>query len=241
MSLTLITPPTVEPLSVSDARDRLNLAVSDVSDTALTAFIKSARQKLERRYGVAMINQTWRLTLDRFPGWGQYPYPQDVGFYPSMHRDGRPDYGNRLQRFEIQINMAPIAPDGIQSVKYNDTDGSSQSMDPSLYSLVPGDLRSSLVLADQQTWPSTAFIAGAVQIQFVAGFGADDINVPESLKSAITLLVSHMRSLTTQNLFLSGDTVDGVGSKSYVVGGNAGAAIDAAVSSLMQDYVRPSL
>jgi hypothetical protein len=50
-----------------------------------------------------------------------------------------------------------------------------------------------------------------------------------------------MVSLTAGNLFVSSETEDGIGSTTYVVGGNAGAAIDAAVSSLLQDYVRPSL
>lgn len=243
MPLTLVTPPTVEPLSVGDVRDRLGIASTDLSDPAVTALIKAARQKLEKQYGVAMINQTWSLVIDRFPGYGCSPNPQETGFYPSDYYDSRiqPDYGTRLSQYEIPINMTPLAADAIQSVGYTDTDGTSKTLGPSNYNLVRGDLRSNLVLTNQSSWPITAYVAGAVDIRFIAGFGAAGTDVPETLKSAMALLIAHLRSLTARNLFMSLDSVTGVGEKRYIVGTGSTDVIDAAVSSLMQDYVRPSL
>jgi hypothetical protein len=73
-------------------------------------------------------------------------------------------------------------------------------------------------------------------IEFVAGYGDNPEDVPEPIRSAIALQASALRSLTERNLFLSQDTVDGVGTKQYIVGGNAGAAIDTAVAALLSTY-----
>jgi hypothetical protein len=242
MPLLLVTPPTVEPLSVADVRDRLGYG-TDVSDTLITALIKSARQKLEKQYGVAMINQTWSLVLDRFPGCWANPRPQETGFYPVGYYDSRsyPNYGNRLNSFEIPINLTPLLANAIQSVTYLDADGTSQTFGSSNYALVRGDLRSNLVLTNQSSWPTTAYVAGAIDIRFIAGFGATAADVPETLKSAMTLLIAHLRALTAQNLFISLESEEGVGETRYIVGTGSTDVIDAAVSSLMQDYVRVSL
>jgi hypothetical protein len=241
MPLLLVTAPTVEPLSIADVRDRLSYG-SGVSDTLITTLIKSARQKLEKQYGIAMINQTWSLVLDRFPGYGNCPRPLETGFYPSSYGSCvQPDYGNRLNSFEIPINLTPLLAGAIQSVTYLDSDGASQTLDPAIYSLVRGDLTSKLVLTNTSSWPSTAYVAGAVNIQFVAGFGATASAVPDTLKSAMTLLIAHLRSLTSQNLFMSLESIPGVIEKRFIVGSGSQDVIDTAVSSLMQDYVRPSL
>lgn len=242
MPLTLVTPPAVEPMSVADARERLNIG-TEVSDTTITAFIKTARQKLEKQYGIAMVNQTWSLVLDRFPGCWPSPYPIETGFRQPEYSDSRwrPEYGNRLTNYEIKIDLAPLKSDAIQYVKYADTDGALQTLDPATYSLIPGDLRSSLVLANQASWPSTAFVAGAVQIQFNSGFGSDGSLVPDTLKTAMCLIIAHLRSLTAQNLFMSLENIPGVLERRFIVGSGAGSVLDAAISSLMQDYVRASL
>lgn len=242
MPLTLVTPPTVEPLTVAEARARLNIG-SEVSDATVTALIKTARQKLEKQYGIAMINQTWSLVLDRFPGCGPFPYPIETGFRQPEYFDSRwqPEYGNRLTNYEIKIDFAPLQSGAIQFVKYADTDGTAQTLDPVTYSLIPGDLRSSLVLANQAAWPSTAFVAGAVQVQFNAGFGSDGASVPDTLKTAMCLQVSHLRSLMAQNLFISLNNIPGVLEQRFIVSSGSSDVIDAAVSSLMQDYVRSSL
>lgn len=240
MPLVLVTGPTSEPLSLADARDRLNMG-TEISDTTVTALITAARQKLEKQYGLALINQTWNLVLDRFPGSGAWPYPQEVGFYgPEYYESNwRPSYGRRLQSFEIPIALAPVQ--SISSIGYTDTDGNPQTLDPSTYALIKGDLTSKVVLQNQEAWPSTAYAAGAVQIQFVAGFGAAATAVPQTIISAIALHVGHLRSLMAQNLFMSLDSIPGVREVRYVVGTGAADVIDVAVSALMSDYVRPSL
>lgn len=66
MSLKLITAPTTEPISLTEAKSQCHVDGTD-EDTLLTMFIVAARRAAEQRTGRALINQTWELALDE---WG---------------------------------------------------------------------------------------------------------------------------------------------------------------------------
>jgi uncharacterized phiE125 gp8 family phage protein len=66
MNLLLVTPPTVEPVSLETAK--LHLRVDGTADdTLITALIKSARETCEEISRRAFITQTWEMILDEFP------------------------------------------------------------------------------------------------------------------------------------------------------------------------------
>ncbi|QUS39553.1 hypothetical protein RPMA_12430 [Tardiphaga alba] len=205
MRLVLVTPPTVEPLSATEAKTRLGIG-SEISDATMDSFIKAARQKLDGPDGLlqrALNTQTWKLLLPGFPC------------------------------EPIMIPLPPLI--SISSVRYYDSSGVLQTIDPASYEVLQGQ-RPALATISNTSWPNTQHRFGAVEITFIAGYGPLATDVPEPIRSAIALLVSHMRSMSAQNLFLSEEQVDGIGSKKYVVGGNAGAAIDATVSALLFQY-----
>lgn len=69
MPLKLITAPAVEPVVLADARAALGLDEVDATlDANLTRRCTTARQWAEDFTGRALINQTWELVLDGFPG-----------------------------------------------------------------------------------------------------------------------------------------------------------------------------
>lgn len=77
MRLTLITPPAVDPVTLDEVKDHLRIT-QDFEDALLTDFIRTATQKLDGRYGLlgrCLINQTWRLSLDRFSREIVLPFP----------------------------------------------------------------------------------------------------------------------------------------------------------------------
>jgi len=131
----------------------------------------------------------------------------------------------------IRVPLPPLI--SVGSVKYYDLAGDLQTVDPADYRILAVG-RPEIVPSG--SWPSTAYRADAVEIVFTTGYGPAGSDVPEPIRSAVALMVSHLRSMSARNLFVSQDSVEGVGSKSYVVGGNAGAAIDAAVTSLLSTY-----
>lgn len=208
MRLTLIEAPGEEPLTAAEVKARLSIG-DELSDDIADALITAARQTIdgaEGWLGRALVTQTWRGNFDHFP---------------NCSIDGR-----------IEIPLPPLQ--SIVGVSYIDSDGASIELAQDLYQLVEGP-RPYIVPAYGESWPATRDVADAVSITFVAGYGdADD--VPEPIKSAIALMVSHLRSMSARNLFVSSETVEGVSSQNFVVGGNAQAAIDGAVKALLQGY-----
>lgn len=66
MGLQLVTDPSVEPVTLAEAKLHLKAEGVD-DDTLITALIRVAREAVEHRTGRALLGQAWRLTLDAFP------------------------------------------------------------------------------------------------------------------------------------------------------------------------------
>lgn len=66
MTPILITPPSVEPLSLVQAKAWLRIQHAD-EDDLVAALIVAARQTVERRTRRALLPQTWRLVYDAWP------------------------------------------------------------------------------------------------------------------------------------------------------------------------------
>jgi uncharacterized phiE125 gp8 family phage protein len=103
MALTLITPPTVEPISLEEAKAHLRVIDSD-DDAMIEIYIRAAREYMEGPYGFlgrALVTQTWQLTLDAFPD------------------------------NEIKIPLPPLQ--SISNVYYDDADGDETTLSPDDY------------------------------------------------------------------------------------------------------------
>lgn len=134
----------------------------------------------------------------------------------------------------IPIMLQPVQ--SITSVKYYDAAFAQQAVPTSVYDFYSEGVR----LLPGQRWPIRC--TSDVEVEFKAGFGDAPDDVPENIRTAIVLQVSYLRSLTVQNLFISSDTVDGIGAKQFVVGSGAGDVIDRAATELLRPYrIRPSL
>lgn len=66
MSMRMITSPLIEPVTMGDVRSFLRLAENGEEET-LTRLIKTAREMLEQRCGMALIEQCWSLQLHNWP------------------------------------------------------------------------------------------------------------------------------------------------------------------------------
>lgn len=74
MSLKLITAPTAEPVTLTEAKAHLRVIGAD-EDTYITALIVAARQAAEHITGRALMAQTWELALDAFKAGISLPRP----------------------------------------------------------------------------------------------------------------------------------------------------------------------
>jgi uncharacterized phiE125 gp8 family phage protein len=75
----------------------------------------------------------------------------------------------------------------IVSVKYTDTSGTQQTIDPANYEL--DFVAGVLVPAHAYSWPYVRERPNSVQIEYIAGYGAASATVPESIRDAIKFIV----------------------------------------------------
>lgn len=156
--LTLKTPPTVEPLSVAEAKKHLNVTTFD-DDAYITKLISLARFNAESVLRRSLITQTWNLYLDGF--------------------DSR-----------ITLPRPPLQT--VSSVKYYDTDGNEQTLSSAVYTVDTDAEPGQVYLAYDQSWPDVRAMDKAVNIEYVAGYGAAATDVPAPVSHAMLLLISHM-------------------------------------------------
>lgn len=172
----LVTPPSVEPVSLSEAK--MHLRIDDSSpdttpDNALIlALISASRQWAEDFQNRAYITQEWDLFLDRFP---------------------------RHDRF-IEIPRPPLQ--AVESLSYFDgtTTIVISFLDPSGTALLETDdyivdtasEPGRLCLKYASSWPTAVRQAKSVQIRFLAGYGDAGSDVPQEIRTAILLKLSNL-------------------------------------------------
>ncbi|EJN01411.1 phage head-tail connector protein [Phyllobacterium sp. YR531] len=153
MTMTLIKPPALEPVTLVEVRQFLRLADNN-EDELLEGLVKAARETLETQTGLALINQTFRLYIDQWPSRGlirigKYPL-QSLGPVTAFGDDGSPSV---IAEHDLHLETA--------------------SRPARLYIA------------------SRAGNAGALEVDFVAGFGETGKDVPDALRHAILTLVAH--------------------------------------------------
>jgi uncharacterized phiE125 gp8 family phage protein len=155
---------TVAPASepVSLTDAKAHLRVDiDDDDDFISGLIAAARQYTETTTRRAFISQTWRLSLDNWPA------------------------GD-----EIELPKPPLA--SVSSIVYKDADGASTTWATSNYIVDTDSEPGRIVLANGASWPTVSlYPVNPIQITFVAGYGAAGSSVPQYLRQAVKLLVSH--------------------------------------------------
>jgi uncharacterized phiE125 gp8 family phage protein len=71
MSAILLTPPSAEPWTVADAKAFLRVEHDD-DDAIVASLIAAARSQVEALTRRALLTQTWRFVLDRWPADGRF-------------------------------------------------------------------------------------------------------------------------------------------------------------------------
>lgn len=136
---------------------------------------------------------------------------------------------------ELKLRFPPFRE--MVSVKYLDSSGAEQTLDPSAYTVVgaTGTDIARLVLPYGGSWPSALDSAESVRIRYVAGYDYDDPQL-DAAKAAVALAVRNMRSVSARDLSISAENVPGVGSRNYVLSEVASKVVGGAVDALLQGY-----
>lgn len=177
MALKLITPPAMEPVSRNDVKLRSRITDSS-QDDSIDRYIVSARRYVENRLERQLIQATWKQSFDRFPS------PCDRTRDKDLRRPSFSDPSRVLV-----LDRPPLI--SVTSIQYYDSAGVLQTWDASNYVVDNFSEPGRIQLADGSMWPVTAYRLNAVQVTYVAGYGADSSNVPDDIKHAIEMLASH--------------------------------------------------
>jgi len=164
--ITLVTGPTVEPLSDADVKLGLRVKTATESDT-VTRLIAASRGMAEEYLTRRLINSTWELVLPRFPGNSDEP---------------------------LILPYPPLS--SVTSVIYRDTDGTATTWSSSKYTVIdpkganaePG----SVVPNNGETYPATQQRIDAVTVRYIAGYGSAETDVPKDIQTGMHLLVGHL-------------------------------------------------
>lgn len=171
-SITLITAPTSEPVTLQEAKSWARIDSSD-EDSLLSNLITVARQEAEKYLRSALMPQTWEMTLDvgtsalddvLGDGFYEFPINQLYGTLPNV----------------IALPYAPIQ--SITSVKYFDTANTENTYSSSNYTLDAAGGR--LMLNQSAVWASNMRPNASAKIRYVAGY-ANGAAVPMAIRIAI--------------------------------------------------------
>ncbi len=181
MAVKVITAPTVEPISLEQAKAHLRVDTTD-QDDLIEALITAAREKVEDETGRALITQTLEIALDYFVEppdlrWVTYPYLTPVK--------------------ALRLPRPPLI--ALKQVSYYNGDGNiimlhDEVGSPTVVSDLVVDTYSCpgrLVPASGGNWPAVQDRANAVTIRYTAGYGDDGEDVPMTIRQAMLLLIGH--------------------------------------------------
>lgn len=170
-SVTLVSPPAVEPVSLADAKAFLKVD-SAQDDSLINTLIASARRSAEEYTKRAFITQTWRLTMDGF---------SDL---TADARDMAPP-GFVRSADGIELPRQPIQ--SVESIKTTDSANIQTTVAAAVYQFDRDGGR--LFLNDGYDWPTDLRDMAAVEIVLKAGYGDTGTAVPEPIRQAILLHV----------------------------------------------------
>lgn len=166
--LTQTQAPSVEPLSLAEARNYLRLDSDFTQDDALiSGLIRVARMYAESYCNRSLITQGWRLTLDAFPG------PTLMGV-PFGQTYSIPPHAITLERGTVQ---------NVSAITYLNA-GTWYTMDPTAYVADLSGNPARITPVFGQIWPviSTPQI-GNVRVDYTAGYGDTAATVPDGIKN----------------------------------------------------------
>lgn len=185
MDVQLITPPTVEPVSLEEAKTHIRLEES-VDDAYIEGLIVAARQHIEGVCWRGLLKQTWKRTMSGFDGY-------------NVLENGPSWLGREtLRRPYIDLPRGHLNETPGVIVEYLDENGNTQTLDGSKYLIDSSEFRNGR-LHPVDAWPSTLVRFDAVRITYNVGWTAAE-NVPAPLRHAVLLLIGQMYEYRTPEI-----------------------------------------
>jgi uncharacterized phiE125 gp8 family phage protein len=138
--LTCVTPPAVEPLTVTEVKNHARIEVSDDDWSLIPRYIRAARHQFERDTNRFLITQTWDLALDAFPS----------------------------RSNPLSVPRVPLQ--SIVSITTRDPSNVSSVMDATTYYVDVANEPGRVGLVDTAIWPQNLRSFQPITVRFIAGY-----------------------------------------------------------------------
>ena len=163
MTLKILTPPGVEPVSLDQAKAVLRVTSGD-EDALIGALITAARERVETELGLCLICTA--LSED-FDGWT----------------------GRLSATGAARLSRGPLI--SVEAVRVADAEGVLQPLDPALYAARPGSRPGRFAPQPGRSFPPPQVPDAGIEVDYTAGFGAAASDVPGPLVQAVLGLLAH--------------------------------------------------
>lgn len=165
-SLVRQTQPTVEPVTLSEAKAHLRVDSTD-DDAYIAGLVRAAREWVEEYLDRTLVTTQWVMRFDKFPA------------------DSTAD---------IELPRPPMATSGTATavtVAYTLEDGSTATYSTNLFRVDRASTPGAVKTNYGQTWPPHRQDDNSVSVTWWAGYGASGSDVPAAIRHAMLMLCSH--------------------------------------------------
>ncbi len=176
-------PPAIEPLTLSEVKTFLRVDQTN-DDAFITGLITAARMFCEAETGRALIERNYSLFLDR--------WPNERDDYAFDRRDGARRIPTPLviDPRGIALPYPPLV--SVAQVNVYAADNTSTVFDPSNYFVDTAGTPGRLVLTLGAVPPLPWRIANGIEIQYTAGYGTAETDVPQLLLQGMMQIIAHL-------------------------------------------------
>ena len=179
LRLQLRTAPSVEPLTVSDAKSYLRVTSSS-EDTLITSLIVVAREACENYTRRALITQEWSMWLD------MWPQNDGLDWWDGVR------VGAYVQSYESGILLPKNPIQSVDAINYFDDDDTSSVWATTNYFVDIYSNPARVKLKESGTPPTNLRPTNGLEIQFTSGYGTASTDVPNTLIEGIKMMVAYL-------------------------------------------------
>ena len=177
--------PLTEPVTPTELRTFLREDPAEFPDDVADLYIAQAREYLEEMTGLAFIEQTWKMTLDNWPGYVE-PWWDGVRQIAISELTGGAGKAVTLPRYPL-IDVTDVT-------VYDEGDVNTVIAVSTVFVIDTQQKPGRLGLRSGQLWPIATRDMNAIEITYEAGFGADASEVPALLRGAVLDLAGYYYS-----------------------------------------------
>jgi hypothetical protein len=171
--------PEREPVSVVDFKTYQRIDPTD-QDTIIPQLLAAARFAAEDYTQRQLITASYKLTASAFS-----PTLQPLFIQPSTYLASPLAYYQNSSVYQTELLLPRPPLQTVDSVKYIDSLGVQQTLDPTLYQIQTVAEPARIAPAYGKSWPIARAQYEAVEVDFTCGYGDDGEAVPAPIKQFI--------------------------------------------------------